>query len=330
MFPASVAFSYVATIVVFGVLYLTGDISRGIYWFAYATGVLVLRVAIIWAFVRRDEMAISPQLWARFVIFANFLAGVQWGLLGTWLYEISPTYRGLFTVIVIVSYVSGAAISFSPIRFAHAALAWPAVLPPAIYIFFLREDGNFIAGTMCILMMLAILYLGRIQHRIIKTRLTLEIENEALVRRMGEHNTTLGQDIDKLKHQSEVVKRAQVEARRRATVLSKHVDNTLLPVIECDRNLRVVEWNAAASNEFGYRAQWFGDRTLRQIITPGEAGTRLDDIVARVCDGGQPARADVLIHCANNHSRAMRLYITPIELDGKRASRVAMIATEIA
>jgi PAS domain-containing protein len=328
MLPSSVGFSYVATLATLGMLYFTNDMVRGLYWFAFATGIFCLRCLAIWAFARRDELQIPQRTWSRMVIGANFLAGLQWGLLGTWLYAAEPASRAMFTAVVLVGYIGGAAITFSPVRFAHAALAIPAILPPIIYVFFMRADGNLLVGGMSLFMLCAILYLAHVQYGSIKRRITLEIENDALVRRISEHNTTLGQDVDRLRHQTEVAKRGQLDSRRQLSVLARHVEQTLLPVIECDDKTRVLSWNAAAQSAFGYRANSFGDRPLSEIVVPMDAKLTWDAVVQRVCEGRQPAHVDVMVTCADSRRRVERFYVTPIVIDGFATTRVAIIAVE--
>jgi PAS domain-containing protein len=329
MLPASVAFSYIASLATLGVLYLTNDAVRGVYWFAYATGVLMLRSGLIWAFSRRDEIHLPPATWSRLVIGANFLAGVQWGLLGTWLFEAEPAFRAMFVAVVLVGYIAGAAVTFSPVRFAHTALAVPAILPPIIYVFFMRADGNVLVGVMSLFMLAAVMYLCEFQHRSFRERITLEIENDALVRRISEHNTTLGQDIDNLKHQSEVVKRAQLDARRRIALLNGHVQETLVPVFECDRESRVLEWNRAAESAYGYRIGWFGERTLADVIAPLDNTLTWSGAIVQACEARQPAQIDVIVLCADGQRRTQRLYLTPIVIEGFTTARIAVIAMDL-
>src|SRR6187397_1513722 len=77
-------FSYFGALLTFGVLIDIGDISRGAVWFLWATAVTVFRFATVVA--RRRSPASDPEPWARLVIAANLLAGIQWGALGVLLY----------------------------------------------------------------------------------------------------------------------------------------------------------------------------------------------------------------------------------------------------
>jgi PAS domain S-box-containing protein len=329
LFPASIALSFVGSIATFAMLIVTGDAARGATWFAFATAVMLFRSLVWWQYSNdRDEH--TARWWSRLVIFSNVLAGIQWGLLATWLFVPEPYYRGLFTAIVIVGYVAGGAITFAPVRFAHAALAIPATVPVAINVFLLQNEVSVVAALLCLFMLAAVLYLAEEQHQIVRRRLLLEMESAERLRAATDENSSLGQSMRNLEHRAEVVKRAQLEARRRAETLETHVRTTLLPVIECDHSSRVIEWNDAAREAFGYHYEELHALSLNDLIAVTSAGALQQDwraFLASTLNQNRAAVVDAFVARKDGSRAPARLYVTPISVDGK-AMRAAIIATD--
>ena len=104
--PTATAFSYFGALLTLGVLIEIGDIGRGAVWFLWATAVTFFRSTCIVAY-RRRPVDSDPDAWGRLMIAANFLAGVQWGVLGTLLFPEGTAYLQLFTLMVIICFVAG-------------------------------------------------------------------------------------------------------------------------------------------------------------------------------------------------------------------------------
>ena len=83
--PSATAYSYFGALLTLGVLIQIGDIGRGAVWFLWATAVTFFRSFCIVSYRRRAPDS-DPDSWARLMVSANFLAGVQWGVLGTLLF----------------------------------------------------------------------------------------------------------------------------------------------------------------------------------------------------------------------------------------------------
>ena len=82
---AAAAFSYFGALITLGVLIQVGDIARGTVWFVWATAVTFLRAICIIGYRRRAPDS-DPDAWGKLAVAGNFLAGVQWGVLGTLLF----------------------------------------------------------------------------------------------------------------------------------------------------------------------------------------------------------------------------------------------------
>ncbi|NJR71679.1 MAG: hypothetical protein HC782_00335 [Gammaproteobacteria bacterium] len=175
--PSALLLSIAGILLTMLMLYQANDINRGVLWFLFAAGVVLYRVLVYWQYIHNtshhlnmifeasdnshlsaESKPISVDLWITLAIIGNFLAGTLFGLLGTWLYVPDPIYRALFSFIVIMGYVGGSVVPYAPVRFAHAAFAIPACVPTIIYLFFMRDDGNFVAGAIAIFMLVLFLY----------------------------------------------------------------------------------------------------------------------------------------------------------------------------
>ena len=197
--PAAVAFSFVGSVATVLVFYDTGELQKGLYWFLFATLVMFFRAVVAFGYHHQSRPVANPGKWANLMIIGNFFAGIQWCLIGTALFPDTHNYRELFTVLVLTSYVAGSIIAFSPVRWAHLALAIPASVPPAIYIFFMREEMSALGGCMALFFVFCVLYFSFKQHRIVACRLQVELENEDLLAQLRETNSTLGRSIQEIR-----------------------------------------------------------------------------------------------------------------------------------
>src|SRR5689334_12355795 len=109
--PTAAGFSYFGALLTLGVLIDTGDTARGAVWFLWATAVTFYRFLIAVAYRRRAPGS-DPNAWATLVIAGNFLAGLQWGILGTLLFPADHGYRQLFTIMVITCFVGGSITAY--------------------------------------------------------------------------------------------------------------------------------------------------------------------------------------------------------------------------
>ena len=101
----------------------------------------------------------------------NALAGLQWGLLGTWLFPDEPGFRQTFVMMVITCFVGGSITAYAPVRWAHPALAIPATLPPTVYIFFIESGPHAMAGFTGLFFVTMVLYYSFREHELVLQRL---------------------------------------------------------------------------------------------------------------------------------------------------------------
>jgi PAS domain S-box-containing protein len=255
--PAATAFSYFGAVLVLGVMFQTGDIGRGSAWFLWATIVAAMRVFVIVAYRRRPADSDAAP-WARLMLACNFLAGLQWGALGTLLWVDQPVYRQLFTLMVITCFVGGSLPAYSSVRGAHEALSIPATIPTGIYLFFVQGGVHWFAGATALFFCFAIVYYARSLNRDVEERLRLQIERDSLLELTGLLNEKLAQENRDLAHRAAMRSMSVEAARERAGRLETLFENSPLPQFECDGGGRILTCNLAAERLFGPHSQLVG------------------------------------------------------------------------
>ena len=259
------AFAFFGALLTLGVLIETGDVGRGSVWFLGATGVALFRVIVIIGYRRRDP-ASDPEPWARLMIAANLLAGIQWGLLGTILFPADHGYRELFTIMVITCFVGGSLTTYSALPGAHPALAIPATVPTAIYLFFVQGGVHALAGTAALFFCAAIVYYSLKLTRHMKERFALQVAYEDLLKVTGGQNERLALENRELAHRAAVRAVSMGSARDQAERLFAQFLRSPLPMIECDAAAHVVSCNPAAERLLGEREEDVQGRPLAEHL----------------------------------------------------------------
>lgn len=271
--PTAAGFSYFGALLTLGVLIQTGDIGRGAVWFLWATTVTFLRFMIAVAYRRRSADS-DPDAWAHLVIAANFLAGIQWGVLGTILFPEAPAYRQLFTLMVITCFVGGSLTAYASVRGAHEALSIPATIPTAINLFFVQHGVHWFAGTMALFFCFAIVYYARKQTAYIEDRLRVEMERDGLLELTTLLNEKLERENKELAHRAAVRGMTVESARERAGRLETLFEHSPLAQLECDANGKVISVNLAAERLFGQRYEDLAGKLFASLLTGPYAASK--------------------------------------------------------
>jgi PAS domain S-box-containing protein len=267
--PTATGFSYFGALITLGILIAAGDIGRGAVWFLWATAVTCFRCVCIVSYRRRNPDS-DPAAWGRLLIAANFLAGVQWGILGTLLFPPGPVYLQLFTLMVIICFVAGSVTAYSAVKYAHDAMSVPATVPTTVYLFFVMEGPHFYAGVLALFFSFAIVYYSRRLHAYLEDTFRLQLERDDLLSLTSTLNQKLERENRDLAHRV-AVRGASVEtARERADRLEALFDRSPLPQIECDSAGHVVTCNPAAERLFGLPHDELVGRPLSMLLAiPG-------------------------------------------------------------
>lgn len=327
----SASISLFAAVLTLMVLASTGDLKAGLYWFAYACTIFTFRFIVagrFQAFRRADPTFPRAKKWEQLLITGNILVGLQWGVLGTLLFNSIDIHRQLFIVLVIVSYVGSAMVPFTSLKWAHPALAIPAAIPPTVYIFFMLGGTAWLSGTMALFFIGCMLYMGYPMHKRVVERLRYELENQALLERLSAYNNELGNQNNELKTRSDAVLRSGEEARRQADALASHVQQTLLPVITCTPTFRIVEWNDAAQALLGYRAAEVVGDSMGELLFPSERRTNIEPYLQKLFRDKQPSMIEFPAVARDGQKIPVRYYVTPIFGDGGEPLRISVIIIE--
>ena len=259
-------FSYFGALLTLGVLTDTGDIARGSIWFVWATAVTMFRFATLVAYRRRDPKS-DPEPWARLVIAANLLAGIQWGVLGTLLYPTSSGYAQIFIVMTITCFVGGSLTAYAAVRGAHEALAFPATLPTALNLFFVHDGTHWFAGLTALFFCFAIAYYAKKLNRHIVSSFRLQIERDDLLQLTHLLNEKLQQENRDLAHRAAVRGISIEAARERAGRLETLFENSPLPQLECDAGGFILTCNRATERLLGMRYEDIVGRAFASFLT---------------------------------------------------------------
>jgi PAS domain S-box-containing protein len=267
--PTATGYSYFGALLTLGVLIATGDIGRGAVWFLWATAVTFFRCVCIVAYRRRGPDSDS-EAWGRLMVAGNFLAGVQWGVLGTLLFPQTPGYLQLFTFMVIICFVAGSVTAYAAVKGAHEALSIPATVPTSIYLFFIQSGAHWYAGLMALFFCFTIVYYARKMHRYLEENFKMQIERDDLLALTATLNRKLERENRELAHRV-AVRGASVEnARGRADRLQVLFERSPLPQIECDSAGIVITCNPAAERFFGHSHGELAGRLLATLLAiPG-------------------------------------------------------------
>jgi PAS domain S-box-containing protein len=298
--PTATAFSYFGALLTLGVLIEIGDIGRGAVWFLWATAVTFFRSTVIVAY-RRRNIESDPDAWGRLMIAANFLAGVQWGVLGTLLFPEGSGYLQLFTLMVIICFVAGSVTAYAAVRGAHQALAIPATVPTSIYLFFVQSGVHWYAGVMALFFCFAIVHYARKLNRHLEDGFKLQIERDDLLTLTAMLNEKLERENRELAHRVAVRGVSVESARERAGRLEALFERSALPQIECDAAGIVLMGNPAAEKLFGLRHDELAGKSLTQLLALPDsdvkalafaAQSEIFEVEARARDGLRlPCRA---------------------------------------
>jgi hypothetical protein len=185
--PAGAASALAGTFLCVAVLAQEGMRSAHVAWLAYGIVVAAVRLGMCWAY-RAGAFGLDPAGWARLAVFGNFLAGVQWALLGTWLFPAEAGPRQNFAIMVITCFVGGSITAYAPVRWAHPALSVPATVPASIHIFFIESGPHPLSGVMAFFFVGMVLFYAFRESEMVAQRLRADVR---LRRQLNELQSTV-------------------------------------------------------------------------------------------------------------------------------------------
>lgn len=326
--PFATGAGFLSAGLTFAVLNDTGAGLAGVYWFVMFCLVTLYRAAIIMA--RSRDPGAEPANWAYLAIIGNIASGLLWGILGTVLFPVSPSYRELFIIMVICCNIGGSISSYTPVKWAHPAMTLPAVVPPIFYLTFMRDGIHIYSALTAFVFMILVTGIALQQHRSNTQRLRLILENRELMRRVSAANSSLMKQNSDLEHRAAIQMRAALSARDRADQLTKHFENTPLVILECDERLNLLAWNEAAQNLLGHSIDTLrGKPLLPALCVDGEGGE--ESVVAvtiRKALGNSPLSVRGHFVTLDRRSKKGSFHITPVRAGKDAPLRVAIVISD--
>lgn len=269
--PFAAGSAFVGAVLTYAVLIDTGEGHAGLYWFSLFTCLTIFRVAAILLYERAQGA--DPAFWARLAIVGNLFAGVLWGALGSVLFPDTPSYRELFTVMVIACYVGGSVTTYAAVKWAHAALAVPAIVPAIVHLTLMRDGFHVYSALLAsVFLVMAIGIANKLNKQTIE-RMRLLLERGILVDRLRNAMNQLTQENRDLAHRAAVRLRSARAAQGRASMLAAHFDQLPVPMIECDAELKVLGWNDAAHRLLGLSLDAIRGNNLLNLVMDPEFAT---------------------------------------------------------
>lgn len=324
--PFTIAISLLATVLTLGVYSEAGETYSALLWFCYAFAVAAFRFVVFWRYQNRTSEMHSRQ-WANIMILGNFLSGVQWGILGSFMFPEQHGAQQLYVVMMVICLIGGSITSYTPVRFAYAAFAMPASLPPIAYLNFLYGGVFGYAGVTGIVFVCAALYLAHRLHRHTEERIGLQVQNRDLMQKIEAAYDKLARDNQDLAYRAEMQHRSKLTERSRAYMLATHIDHTPLPVIECDPQYQLLAWNLAAEKVFGYSFDDAVGQNLVQLLLPEETRSKVAPFVERLFRERQPDSIEVEGITKSGAHMTCTCHVTPIFSEQGKPLRVAIIVS---
>lgn len=183
--PVGAASALFGTLLCTAVFMEDGLRDPQVVWLCYGIAVAAIRLGLSWLYHRGASLGLELDArdWARLAVLGNLLAGIQWGLLGTWIFPAEPGYRQSFAMMVITCFVGGSITAYAPVRWAHPALSIPATIPSTIYIFFMESGPHYTAGLTALFFSAMVLYYAFRETELVAQRLRAD----ARIRRQLRH-----------------------------------------------------------------------------------------------------------------------------------------------
>lgn len=174
-------------------------------WLSLAFAISLIRVGIVWSFVKRQPEDAQLVQWDRTYLFAVFITGVIWGAAGFLLYPPDNIVYQVALAFVVGGISASATASLS----ARQIAVWLAVTPAMLLLSarFLLDptEGHFEMGILLLLYFAVLMNIGRSMNRQVLEALSLRFENRDLVRSLE----TSVRDLDFARLEAEQSSRAK-------------------------------------------------------------------------------------------------------------------------
>ena len=180
---ASVAVSFVAALVGWGVYALMTDEPRVLWWSAAMHSVQALHLLLAWRFRRQGRAALAdPGTWLHRYLGVLTLSSMVWGAAAWWLLPSTSWGASSWLIAVLLAMAAAGAHVAAAYRAAIALWLLPLLLP--LFVVLLREGLplSLTLGTLVAAFGVATAVFALSRHRLLMRELQTKLDNDALVR----------------------------------------------------------------------------------------------------------------------------------------------------
>lgn len=247
-------------------------------WLAAMGFVTVWRYLTLLHYRSSAADAATAEAWGQRFRVGAALSGIVWGIAGFWLFPAHSDVHQILIGFVVGGMAAGGIATLSSLPRAYLLFMLPATVPFVLRMLVFGGMLHVFMGLMAVVFT-AIMWVasGRV-HATIKESLLLRFENLELVGDLNLAKNSL-EGINR-QLQDEVLERSSAEEaiRQSQQRLALHVQQTPLAAIEWDTDFRVVAWNPAAEQIFGYgRGEAMGKHPA-EFILPEAAHEHVDAV----------------------------------------------------
>ncbi len=184
------------------ILWDTADHSRLGVWTAVVLIYSLLRYPMVWLQKKQTITPENANKWLDLFIASVFLSGLLWGSAAIILVPYDPariiefTIYNSLTMLVVCGLVAGAVVNYSVNKWVTLFYAFPALVPPALYLILLGDKYNSALGGFVLLYFLFIISSSLHLHRQFARYIDSEFNMIALIRK---YRTLQGENGEKKK-----------------------------------------------------------------------------------------------------------------------------------
>lgn len=158
---------------------ITADIFLGI-WYGYHLLVSLIRIYYALQY-KRDPDTHSIRFWLGLYMYGVLASGLGWGATIIFLVPIESTFYVISSVFLLCGLVTGAAASFSSLKYAFSVFSIPALLPTMIYLAVKDQSYSLLISTCIFVFFIFITSIALRIHKTILYSIKKQIENARIL-----------------------------------------------------------------------------------------------------------------------------------------------------
>lgn len=208
--------AFIAAIVAYAALEDSGPLASAA-WYATALAIMVVRLSVQRAFLRRPRGQAELRRWLRAMYVLIALFGVIWSIPAGFMLPTSADNEVIMTVMFIGATATGIS-SLSVVPHAYTLLLIPLTLPYGIQQFMMGGSRIWIGAAFLLYLPVMIIGANR-QTRAVAAQLRLAIENEALANELASRNDELREQVTQHRLAAERIRKLNQDLECQASTL---------------------------------------------------------------------------------------------------------------